>query len=108
MGLVEVRVFVDPENVGKLMNAMADAGVTGFYAVEYRGVAPDRWEGFEIDEDPEQAIKAMNDLSERAVMVVTVIPEDRLDDLKKAVRERLSGDRYTIMVAEVREVEVRG
>ncbi len=108
MSMVEVRIFVDPENVGKVMNAMADAEVTGFYVVEYRGVAPDRWEGFEIQEDPEHAIKALNDLSERAVMVVTIIREEHLDGLKEAVKRRLSSERYTIIVSDVREIKVEG
>ncbi|WP_457620975.1 MJ1244 family protein [Methanopyrus sp.] len=102
----EVRLFVDPENVGRVMNAMADVGVTGFYAIEYRGVAPDQWAGFEIREDPESAIKAFNDLSEQAVMIVTVIPEEYVEKLKGAIAERLAGERYTVIVTDVEEIHV--
>ncbi len=103
----EVRLFVDPENVGKVMNAMAEAGVTGFYVIEYRGVSPRRWEGFMIEESPEAALKALKDLSENAVMFVTVVTDEVCERLKEVAEEYLRDVRHTIVVAPVDEVTVR-
>lgn len=36
---VHLRIFIEVENLGRVMNILADEGVTGFYIVEYRGVS---------------------------------------------------------------------
>ena len=53
---VHIRVFVEVENLGKAMNALADAGITGFYILEYKGMSPQDWKGFSIKEDPKSAM----------------------------------------------------
>ncbi|MDP3484867.1 MAG: MJ1244 family protein, partial [Methanobacteriaceae archaeon] len=49
---VHLRVFVEVENLGKIMNILSEKGVTGFYIVEYKGISPQEWQGFAIKEDP--------------------------------------------------------
>ena len=77
---VHLRVFVEIENLGKAMNALTDAGITGFYILEYKGMSPQDWEGFVIKEDPKSTIGLIRDYAKEAVLVCSVVDEEKVDN----------------------------
>ena len=37
------KLFVEEKNVGKAINVMTLAGITGFFLLKYRGLSPDKF-----------------------------------------------------------------
>ena len=99
-------IFVETENVGKAINALSEGGISGFFLMEYRGLSPQDWKGFLIDENPEKAVKIINDISRNAVMIGTVVNEKKSPLIKKYIRERLGQGRHTIVEVPINSVEV--
>lgn len=92
-----LHIFVDYETLGKTINILTAEGVTGFYCIEYWGVSPQNWSGFVIKEEPEMAIGAIRDNTERAIQVNAVVNGDRAEAIAQALIEGLAGKRHTIM-----------
>ncbi|MGD0171346.1 MAG: MJ1244 family protein [Halobacteriota archaeon] len=106
MAKVLLNVFVDFETLGRTVNILTEQGVTGFYCVEYWGISPQNWEGFVIKEEPEMAIEAIRDHTERAMQVNTVIDDNRVEPITRALAEGLAGKRYTILSLPVDSISV--
>jgi nitrogen regulatory protein PII-like uncharacterized protein len=106
MAKVLLNVFVDYETLGKTINILSEQGVKGFYCVEYWGVSPHDWAGFVIKEEPEMAIEAIRDHTERAVQVNMVVDHTRADSIVQAVTNGLAGKRHTIFRLPVESVKV--
>jgi nitrogen regulatory protein PII-like uncharacterized protein len=96
MAKVLFNVFVDYETLGRTVNILSEQGVKGFYCIEYWGVSPHDWAGFVIKEEPEMAIEAIRDHTERAVQVNMVVDDTRAEGLTQAIATGLTGKRYTI------------
>ena len=103
---VHLRVFVEIENLGKAMNALSDAGITGFYILEYKGMSPQDWKGFVIKEDPESTIGLIRDYAKDAVLVCSVVDEERVDKIVESVQKALEGEKYTILEVPIRRIIV--
>ena len=103
---VHLRVFVEIENLGKAMNALSDAGITGFYILEYKGMSPQDWKGFVIKEDPKSTIALIRDYAKDAVLVCSVVDEDKVDNIVESVQEALEGEKYTILEVPIRRIIV--
>lgn len=103
---VHLRVFVEIENLGKAMNALTDAGITGFYILEYKGMSPQDWKGFSIKEDPKSAIGMIRDYATDAVLICSVVDEERVDGIIESVEEALEGEKYTILEVPIRRIIV--
>lgn len=103
---VHLRVFVEIENLGKAMNALTDAGITGFYILEYKGMSPQDWKGFAIKEDPKSTIGLIRDYAKEAVLVCSVVDEERVDKIVESVQEALEGEKYTILEVPIRRIIV--
>ena len=101
---VHLRVFVEIKNLGKAMNALTDAGITGFYILEYKGMSPQDWKGFSIKEDPESAIGMIKDHAKNAMLICSVVDEERVDEIVKMVRKALKGEKYTILEVPIRRI----
>ncbi|MEL7671198.1 MJ1244 family protein [Methanobacterium sp.] len=101
---VHLRVFVEIRNLGKAMNALTDAGITGFYILEYKGMSPQDWKGFSIKEDPESAIKMIKDHAKNALLICSVVDEEKVDEIVKMVRDALMGEKYTILEVPIRRI----
>jgi len=106
MAKVLVHVFVDYETLGKTINVLTEEGVTGFYCIEYWGVSPQNWSGFIIKEEPEMAIGAIRDNTERAIQVNLVVNDDRVESMMQALTDGLAGHRHTIMRIPVEAIYV--
>jgi len=103
---VHLRVLVEMENLGKAMNALTDAGITGFYILEYKGMSPDDWKGFSIKEDPKSAIGMIHDYATAAVLICSVVDEKNVDKMVESICEELEGERYTILEVPIRRIIV--
>lgn len=101
---VHLRVFVEIENLGKAMNALTDAGISGFYLLEYKGMSPQDWEGFSIKEDPKSAIEMIRHHSNDAILICSVVDEDRVDKIVEAVQGALKGEKYTLLEVPIRRI----
>ncbi len=101
---VHLRVFVEIKNLGKAMNALTDAGITGFYILEYKGMSPQDWKGFSIKEDPKSAIMMIKDHAKNALLICSVVDEERVDEIVKMIREALKGEKYTILEVPIRRM----
>jgi nitrogen regulatory protein PII-like uncharacterized protein len=103
---VHLRVFVEVENLGKIMNILSDKGVTGFYIVEYKGISPQEWQGFAIKEDPKSAISVIRDSARDAILVCSVLDEERVDAIIKEISKTMENERYTIVEVPIRRIIV--
>jgi nitrogen regulatory protein PII-like uncharacterized protein len=106
MAKVLLNVFVDYETLGRTVNILSGQGVTGFYCLEYWGVSPQNWEGFVIREEPEMAIEAIRDHTERAIQVNTVVDDDLADAIARELTTGLVGKRFTILRIPVDSIRV--
>lgn len=106
MAKVLLNVFVDYETLGRTVNVLSEQGVKGFYCIEYWGVSPHDWAGFVIKEEPEMAIEAIRDHTERAVQVNMVVDDDRADSVTQAIATGLAGKRYTVFRLPVESAKV--
>jgi nitrogen regulatory protein PII-like uncharacterized protein len=103
---VHLRVFLEVENLGKVMNILSDAGVTGFYIVEYKGISPQEWQGFAIKEDPKSAIAVIRDAARDAILVCSIVDEEKVDHIIKEMDISLKNERYTIVEVPIRRIIV--
>ncbi len=103
---VLVYVFVESENIGKAINALSEAEISGFFLYEYKGLSPQDWEGFLIDEAPENAINAIQKLAKNAVVIGTVVNDKKYLKIKKYIDEKLKNERYTIISIPIIDVIV--
>jgi nitrogen regulatory protein PII-like uncharacterized protein len=103
---LHLRVFIEIENLGKAMNALSDAGITGFYILEYKGMSPQDWKGFVIKEDPRSTIGLIRDYAKDAVLVCSVVDEDKVDKIVESLQESLEGEKYTILEVPIRRIIV--
>jgi len=103
---VHLRVFVEIENLGKAMNALTEAGITGFYILEYKGMSPQDWRGFSIKEDPKSAIEMIRHHSQDAILVCSVVDEEMVDKIVESVSDALEGEKFTILEVPIRRIVV--
>jgi nitrogen regulatory protein PII-like uncharacterized protein len=101
-----LNVFVDYETLGRTVNILTEQNVTGFYCIEYWGVSPQNWTGFVIKEEPEMAIEAIRDHTERAVQVNMAVKEEQAENIMQALAVGLAGKRYTIFSLPVDSIKV--
>ena len=106
MAKVLLDIFVDYESLGKTINILTEEGVTGFYCIEYWGVSPQNWSGFVIKDEPEMAIDAIRDNTERAIQVNTVVNDDRAEPIAQALIDGLAAKRHTTMRVPVDAIHV--
>lgn len=103
-----VKIFVDHEHLVRVINILTELGITGFYLIEYQGMAPNTWKAFRLNENPDMALKAIRDHSEPGVMVNTVVGSDKCEKIIKQLEEALKGIRYTIIGHKVTSIKVKG
>jgi len=103
---VRISVFVEAENLGKAMNALTDAGITGFYILEHKGMSPQDWKGFFIKEDPESVIEMIEHHANDSIVIDSVVDEKMADKIVKLVQEVLKGEKYTILEVPIRRIVV--
>lgn len=103
---VLLYLFVESENIGKAINALSEGGITGFFLNDYKGMSPQDWKGFLLAEDPEMALKIINEISKNTVMIGTVVSVEKLDGIREIIYNRLSEDRYTLICLPVVGLEV--
>ena len=103
-----VKIFVDHEHLVRVINTLTELGITGFYLVEYQGMAPSSWKTFRLSEKPDLALKAIRDHSEPGVMVNTVVGSDKCQKLIGELEEALKGIRFTIIGHKVTSIKVKG
>lgn len=103
-----VKIFVDHEHLVRVINTLTELGITGFYLVEYQGMAPSSWKTFRLSEKPDMALKAIRDHSEPGVMVNTVVGSDKCQKLIGQLEEALKGIRFTIIGHKVTSIKVKG
>ena len=103
-----VKIFVDHEHLVRVINTLTELGITGFYLVEYQGMAPKGWKSFKLSENPDLALNAIRDHSEPGVMVNTVVGSDKCEKIIKQLEEALKGIRYTIIGHKVTSIKVKG
>jgi len=95
------------ENLGKAMNALTDAGITGFYMLEYKGMSPDDWKGFSIKEDPKSAIGMVHKFATPAVLICSVVDEEVVDQMTDRIMKELEGEKFTILQVPIRKIVVK-
>jgi nitrogen regulatory protein PII-like uncharacterized protein len=103
-----VKIFVDHEHLVRLINILTELGITGFYLIEYHGMAPKTWKSFKLSEHPDLALEAIRNQSEPGVIVNTVVNSEKFDKIIKKLEESLRGVRYTVMGHKVTAIMVRG
>ena len=103
-----VKIFVDHEHLVRVINTLTELGITGFYLIEYQGMAPKSWKSFRLSENPDMALAAIRDHSEPGVMVNTVVGSDKCERIIKQLEQALKGIRFTIIGHKVTSIKVKG
>ncbi|NMC10341.1 MAG: hypothetical protein GYA39_05115 [Methanothrix sp.] len=103
-----VKIFVDHEHLVRVINTLTELGITGFYLIEYQGMAPKTWKSFRLSEDPNMTLAAIRNHSEPGVMVNTVVSSNECERIIKRLQEALKGIRYTIIGHKVTSIKVKG
>lgn len=103
-----VMVFIDHEHLVRVINTLTELGITGFFLIEYQGMAPKTWKNFHLSEDPEKTLETIRNQSEPGVIVHTVVNSDRCERIIRKLEETLRGKRYTIMGHKVTSIKVKG
>jgi nitrogen regulatory protein PII-like uncharacterized protein len=103
-----VMVFIDHEHLVRVINTLTELGITGFYLIEYQGMAPKTWKNFRLSEDPDRTLETIRNQSEPGVIVHTVVSSDQCENIIKKLEEALKGKRYTIMGHKVTSIKVKG
>ncbi|ADP78060.1 Protein of unknown function, nitrogen regulatory protein PII-related protein [Methanothermus fervidus DSM 2088] len=103
---VHLQIFVEIENLGRVINILSKEGVTGFYLIEYRGVSPQEWEGFTIQEDPKSVVSFIKDVAQNAILVSCVVDKEKAYDIRKEINRKLSDVKYTIMEIPIKSIVV--
>ncbi len=103
-----VMVFIDHEHLVRVINTLTELGITGFFLIEYQGMAPKTWKNFRLSEDPDKTLQTIRNQSEPGVIVHTVVDSNRCENIIKRLEEALKGKRYTIMGHKVISIKVKG
>ncbi|WP_459202273.1 MJ1244 family protein [Methanococcus sp. CF] len=103
---VLLKLFVESQNLGKAINALSEGGISGFYLKEYQGMSPDDWKGFLLAEEPEMAVKIVNELSQDTVVINSIVNIECLGKIKEMIRKKLENDKYTLVELPVLGMEV--
>jgi len=100
-----VKIFIDHEHLGRVMNTLTELGITGFYLYEYKGMSPKTWSDFKLSEEPEMTIEAVRHHAESGVLVNTVV--DDCEPIVNGLEQALKGIRYTVMGHKVSIMKVK-
>lgn len=103
---VHIMIFVEIESLGKTINALTSAGISGFYLIEYKGMSPQDWKGFSIKEDPESTIEMIRHHAKDAIVIDSVVNEKTADKIVNLVNKALKLEKYTILEVPVRRIIV--
>ncbi len=105
---IMAQIFVDHDNLVKVINMLSELEITGFYLIEYRGMAPNAWKNFRLSEDPDMALNAIKDQSEPGIMINTVVGSNNYRRIIDGLEDALRGKRYTIIGHEINSIKVKG
>jgi nitrogen regulatory protein PII-like uncharacterized protein len=103
-----VKIFIDHEYLGRVMNILTELGITGFYIYEYKGMSPASWKDFRLREEPEMTLEAIRHHSLPGVLVNTVVNTGECETIKKELEKSLKGIRWTIMGHKITMLKVEG
>lgn len=84
------ELFVEEKNVGKAINIMTLAGITGFFLHKYRGLSPDKFKNLSKEEleDIEKVYEIIRDESDKAVVIGTVVKEEKAKKIEELLKEK--------------------
>ena len=102
-----LKIFVDYEHLVRVVNTLTELGITGFYLIEYHGMAPKTWKNFRLSENPKMTMENIKTHSEPGIMINTVVNSDKCEGIIKQIEEALKGIRYTIIEHEVTSIKVK-
>ncbi|AAB99257.1 TPA: hypothetical protein HA335_05490 [Methanocaldococcus jannaschii] len=102
------ELFVEEKNVGKAINIMTLAGITGFFLHKYRGLSPDKFKNLSKEEleDIEKVYEIIRDESDKAVVIGTVVKEEKAKKIEELLKEKMNNERWTVMKIPILKVKV--
>ena len=102
------KLFVEEKNVGKAINIMTLAGITGFFLHKYRGLSPDKFKNLSKEEleDIEKVYEIIEKGSDRAVVIGTVVKEEKAKKIEELLKEKMNNERWTVMKIPILKVKV--
>ena len=102
------KLFVEEKNVGKAINIMTLAGITGFFLHKYRGLPPDKFKNLSSEEleDIEKVYNIIEKESDRAVIIGTVVKEEKAKKIEDLLKEKLGSEKWTVIKIPILKVKV--
>ena len=102
------KLFVEEKNVGKAINIMTLAGITGFFLHKYRGLSPDKFKNLSSEEleDIEKVYNIIEKESDRAVIIGTVVKEEKAKKIEDLLKEKLGSEKWTVIKIPILKVKV--
>jgi len=102
------KLFVEEKNVGKAINVMTLAGITGFFLHKYRGLSPDKFKKLSNKdlEDVEKVYGIIEEESDKAVVIGTVVKDEKAKKIEDLLKERMTDEKWTVMKIPILKVKV--
>ena len=102
------KLFVEEKNVGKAINVMTLAGITGFFLHKYRGLSPDKFKNLSKKdlEDVEKVYDIIEKESDKAVVIGTVVKNEKAKKIEELLKENMNNERWTVMTIPILKVKV--
>jgi len=87
---------------------MTLAGITGFFLHKYRGLSPDKFKNLSKEEleDIEKVYEIIRDESDKAVVIGTVVKEEKAKKIEELLKEKMNNERWTVMKIPILKVKV--
>ncbi|ACV24210.1 MJ1244 family protein [Methanocaldococcus fervens] len=102
------KLFVEEKNVGKAINIMTLAGITGFFLHKFRGLSPDKFLNLSKEEfdDVDKVYEIIDKESDRAVVIGTVVKKEKAKKIEELLKERMNNERWTVMKIPILKIKV--
>ncbi|CAB3288078.1 Exonuclease SbcC [Methanocaldococcus lauensis] len=105
---VLLKLFIEEKNINKAINIMTLAGISGFFLHNYRGISSDKFKTLKKEdlEDINKVYEIINKESDKAVIIGTVVKEEKSKKIEELLKEKMSNDKWTLIKIPILKVKV--